>query len=383
MGKSFVLKVSHGTQVREYSLGQAVTSIGRTPDNTIVIEDELVSRHHAEVEFSGGTPRITDLGSSNGTVVNGVRIAPNVPRELKDGDSIGIGSYIVAVRLLSVPQKVTAPATEWKPAATVSSKTTPPKKSIALPRGKLPIAMIAGVVVVVAIVVVLLLSSGGRNTTIIDESATSLIEIHVRAIEELDSSIKDTDGKLYAVEEDLLKLDQVVTPCLDWIEIQKKDAVERAVRSSWQYTLDREGMDRLKNDRYMVTKLELEAVKIGLSEQEFKQVIEVVESSAGSSKGRDYEQIEAELLQQKQKLSEDREMKFAKRKKAMSTMLELADYWDKSDVEKINSTTFMLSGQGLGWSDEFAPGKWTYYKDRNEIVPADNQAKALLAVLAP
>jgi pSer/pThr/pTyr-binding forkhead associated (FHA) protein len=382
-GKSFILKVSHGTQVREYSLNQAVTSIGRSPDNTIVLEDELASRRHAEVEFAGGIPRITDLGSSNGTLVNGTRITPNVPHELKDGDSIGIGSYILAVRLLSVPQKVTAPATEWKPAATVSSKTTIPAKSIMPPRGKSLIAVIAGVVVVVAIIVVLVLSPGGMHATVINESATGLIEMHVRAIEELDSNIEETDGKLYAVEEDLLKLDQVVTPCLDWIEIQKKDAMERAIRSSWKYTLDREEMDKLKNDRYIVTKLELEAVKIGLPEQEFKEVLEVVETSTGGSRARDYKQVEAELSKQKQSLEGTRETQLGKREKAMSTMKELAQYWSDSKMEKINSTTFILSGEGLGWSEGFAPGKWTYYRDRNEVAPADNPAKDLMAVLAP
>jgi hypothetical protein len=43
----------------------------------------------------------------------------------------------------------------------------------------------------------------------------------------------------------------------------------------------------------------------------------------------------------------------------------------------------MLSGEGLGWSDGFTHGKWTYYRDRNEITPVDNSSEALLGILVP
>jgi cytochrome P450/NADPH-cytochrome P450 reductase len=62
--------------------------IGRAPDNDIVVADAKVSRYHAELHQVDGTHRIVDLQSSNGTLVNGERIAAAL---LSDGDVVSIG----------------------------------------------------------------------------------------------------------------------------------------------------------------------------------------------------------------------------------------------------------------------------------------------------
>src|SRR5947209_20212155 len=49
-------------------------TIGRAPDNMIVIDDPSVSNRHAQLELSGETYRLKDLDSTNGTKVNGVPI---------------------------------------------------------------------------------------------------------------------------------------------------------------------------------------------------------------------------------------------------------------------------------------------------------------------
>ena len=59
-------------------------SIGREDDCDLVLDDEKVSRHHAYIEVRDGQASIHDLGSSNGTYVNGARIAEPTP--LRDGD---------------------------------------------------------------------------------------------------------------------------------------------------------------------------------------------------------------------------------------------------------------------------------------------------------
>jgi len=63
--------------------------IGRAPDNDLVLDDLLVSRYHAELR---GTPdgghEITDLGSHNGTYVNGRRVSAQL---VTDRDTVGIG----------------------------------------------------------------------------------------------------------------------------------------------------------------------------------------------------------------------------------------------------------------------------------------------------
>ena len=62
--------------------------IGRAPDNDIVISDLSVSRNHAELRRSGVTYQIVDLGSHNGTYVNGQRVSA---APLTEGDIVGIG----------------------------------------------------------------------------------------------------------------------------------------------------------------------------------------------------------------------------------------------------------------------------------------------------
>ena len=68
---------------------KGVQSIGRTPDNDIVVSDVLASRHHARVSTAQSGLVIEDLGSVNGTFVNGRRVG-RAP--LSDGDVVTIGN---------------------------------------------------------------------------------------------------------------------------------------------------------------------------------------------------------------------------------------------------------------------------------------------------
>ncbi len=63
--------------------------IGRAPDCDLVLEDEFVSNYHAKVYLLGGRFYVEDLGSTNGTFVNGRRIS--TPLELRGGDVIQVG----------------------------------------------------------------------------------------------------------------------------------------------------------------------------------------------------------------------------------------------------------------------------------------------------
>lgn len=73
------------------SLSSSELTIGRAPDNKLIINDVKASSHHAHIRFSDGTYRITDLGSTNGTFVNGQRLVRNMSRTLLNGDTIRIG----------------------------------------------------------------------------------------------------------------------------------------------------------------------------------------------------------------------------------------------------------------------------------------------------
>ena len=72
------------------SLGGKVITIGRLPDCSIPVNDPNVSRRHTEVRPVGSSFVLVDLGSTNGTKVNGMRI--NGEHVLNDGDIVSVGS---------------------------------------------------------------------------------------------------------------------------------------------------------------------------------------------------------------------------------------------------------------------------------------------------
>lgn len=72
------------------------TRLGRAPDNDVVLQDPLVSRYHAAITFTGTAYVIADLGSANGTKVNGVPI--DQPCQLRHGDVIAVGSEQLVFR---------------------------------------------------------------------------------------------------------------------------------------------------------------------------------------------------------------------------------------------------------------------------------------------
>ena len=73
-------------------LGEAIVAVGRLSDATLVLEDPNVSRNHAEIRPHGTGFKLVDLGSTNGTLVNGERVGE---RQLRDGDLIEFGSIAI------------------------------------------------------------------------------------------------------------------------------------------------------------------------------------------------------------------------------------------------------------------------------------------------
>lgn len=89
---------------RQWLLCDAVNLIGRGEDCLVRIEDRRVSRHHAHIRRAAHAYELIDLGSKNGTFVNGQRLSEAIV--LEDGDEIGIA---YAARLLFVAAGATAP----------------------------------------------------------------------------------------------------------------------------------------------------------------------------------------------------------------------------------------------------------------------------------
>ncbi|PWB72827.1 MAG: hypothetical protein C3F07_11010 [Anaerolineales bacterium] len=96
MASQFQLIMRTGpTPGAAYTLEGDQITIGRDSTNEIVINDAEVSRRHARLTFQGGKYVLEDLGSTNGTFVNGQRLAG--PRVLKTGEVVSFGEQIVLV----------------------------------------------------------------------------------------------------------------------------------------------------------------------------------------------------------------------------------------------------------------------------------------------
>ena len=70
----------------------AKITIGRSPDNNIVVDNKLTSRHHAVIQKIKDAYFIKDEKSTNGTFLNGQRIPPEKYVKLNPGDKITIGN---------------------------------------------------------------------------------------------------------------------------------------------------------------------------------------------------------------------------------------------------------------------------------------------------
>jgi hypothetical protein len=89
------LVIHEDGEARSVVLAADVVTIGRLPECQVAIADKGASRQHAQIRHAHGTYTITDLGSTNGTRLNGQVIQS---RELADGDRITIGSTVLEFR---------------------------------------------------------------------------------------------------------------------------------------------------------------------------------------------------------------------------------------------------------------------------------------------
>ncbi|MBZ0315747.1 MAG: FHA domain-containing protein [Anaerolineae bacterium] len=86
-----------GVQPGQSWVLQRVTKLGRATTNTIVIAEPFASNEHALVAWRGGQWWLEDLKSSNGTLLNGVRI--HEPTVLSAGDVIGFGRVLMRLEI--------------------------------------------------------------------------------------------------------------------------------------------------------------------------------------------------------------------------------------------------------------------------------------------
>ncbi len=129
-----VVKPPGGKPYRKELLEQAVT-IGRSSSNEVTIKDDpKVSRQHCRVEPAGEFWAIVDLGTSNGTKLNGEKLAGG-PKVLESGDEVRVGATAIIFedplhKRRSAAQKLMGSISNtWKRIATGGGAKTAPKEA--------------------------------------------------------------------------------------------------------------------------------------------------------------------------------------------------------------------------------------------------------------
>ena len=111
-----LLVKAHGAVIKEVPLDKPRVTIGRKPDNDIVLDDQSTSGHHARVIQIQSVYFVEDAGSSNGTFANGKKTDR---KQLVHGDQVTIGQYT----LLYQDETAVPPSAQAKPPAFDSDKT--------------------------------------------------------------------------------------------------------------------------------------------------------------------------------------------------------------------------------------------------------------------
>jgi hypothetical protein len=125
-----------GSQASQsFVLGDAPLTFGRSPENAIVLDTPRASRRHAEIRREGSDYILADLGSANGTIVNGQRLS--APHRLRPGDTFEIGDDTfrfdapqpaMDATLIATPAPVASP-----PTVPVGPQSPPPYQPPATP----------------------------------------------------------------------------------------------------------------------------------------------------------------------------------------------------------------------------------------------------------
>ena len=106
MDVNLVLFKKSGSR-RDFRLPSNVTVIGRRQDCDLCIPLMVVSRKHCEINKVKGRLTIRDLGSSNGTYINGKRITEEA--EVKPGDYLQIGPLAFGLQIDGTPEHIAVP----------------------------------------------------------------------------------------------------------------------------------------------------------------------------------------------------------------------------------------------------------------------------------
>lgn len=125
---NFRLVVRRGPQPNQaFEISKEITTLGRDITNDIVLNDRETSRHHLRLMRSGDTMTIEDLGSTNGTFVNGKRVSGVTP--LQNGDMIGLGETVTMALEAYSAQQAPPPSAPASPTPPPFEQPAPPPQA--------------------------------------------------------------------------------------------------------------------------------------------------------------------------------------------------------------------------------------------------------------
>lgn len=120
---------------RDFAMTAPKTVIGRKSDAALRIPTADVSREHCEVELAGNDVILRDLGSSNGTYLNGKRIAE---ARVMAGDKISIGPVTFIVQINGLPPRITPFDVRPEPLVTAAKPAPAPTPTASAPKPAAP-----------------------------------------------------------------------------------------------------------------------------------------------------------------------------------------------------------------------------------------------------
>jgi len=231
------------------------------------------------------------------------------------------------------------------------------------------------IVVFVLVIMAVLPSAGCTSRAIAVGVAQSIMQMNKGAIENIDSEIAKNDRQLYDTEEDILKLDQVLTAAFDWIDYQKSVAKP----GKWHIKVLGSGLKQLQNDRYSITSLETDITKDSLSVTDCIYVIKVQDSL--TTQIDDWNILKDGLTNSKTTLEQNRQAMADARALSIATVNNILKYVNDWKIKKVDDATYSVSGPGLGWSEALTDGSWTYNRDTGTLAPNDKPAEELNTII--
>lgn len=122
---TLVVSLPDGSEVT-HELTDDVVTVGRLSDNTVQIEDASVSSHHAELMLRDTDYILKDLGSTNGTRLNGQQVPPEEEHQLQPGDQVRFGHIITVYAPVSDTEPQPMPFEAEQPVAVPAASSSKP-----------------------------------------------------------------------------------------------------------------------------------------------------------------------------------------------------------------------------------------------------------------